>query len=139
VNNPSVIAEHSDGFRPGRGCREAVKRVEELLKEGRAWCVELDFKSYFDTIPQERLLGLVRQRVVDGSVLARLARLLPGKLPDGPQWSGRVAAAAPAALLRKREKRPGYGLSKADSQRWPNRWFAEQGLFSLAHGSFTYR
>jgi RNA-directed DNA polymerase len=42
------------------------------------------------------------------------------------------------ALLRKREKRPGYGLSKADSRRWPNRWFAEQGLFSLEHGSCAY-
>jgi RNA-directed DNA polymerase len=31
------------------------------------------------------------------------------------------------AMLRKREKRPGYGLTKADSQRWPNRWFTMQG------------
>src|SRR5512140_173173 len=42
------FAEHSYGFRPGRGCREAVHRVEELLREGRAWCVDLDFQSYFD-------------------------------------------------------------------------------------------
>ena len=42
------------------------------------------------------------------------------------------------AMLRKREKRPGYGLSQADSRRWPNRWFAEQGLFSLEHGSCNY-
>ncbi|MCW5560225.1 MAG: group II intron reverse transcriptase/maturase, partial [Verrucomicrobiae bacterium] len=42
------------------------------------------------------------------------------------------------AMLRKREKRPGYGLSKADSQRWPNRWFAAQGLWSLEHGSCAY-
>ena len=42
------------------------------------------------------------------------------------------------ALLRKREKRPGYGLSEADSRRWPNRWFAGQGLFSLEHGSCAY-
>jgi RNA-directed DNA polymerase len=42
------------------------------------------------------------------------------------------------ALLRKREKRPGYGLSKADSKRWPNRWFAAHGLFSLEHGSCAY-
>jgi len=42
------------------------------------------------------------------------------------------------ALLRKREKRPGYGLSQADSRRWPNRWFAAQGLFSLEHGSGAY-
>jgi len=42
------------------------------------------------------------------------------------------------ALLRKREKRPGYGLSEADSRRWPNRWFAERGLFSMEHGTCTY-
>ena len=42
------------------------------------------------------------------------------------------------AMLRRREKRPGYGLSKEDSRRWPNRWFAAQGLFSLEHGSCTY-
>jgi RNA-directed DNA polymerase len=285
------FAEHSYGFRPGRGCREAVNRVEELLKEGRVWCVELDFKSYFDTIPHERLLELVRQRVVDGSVLALLKQSLKaGVLEElkgwkptergtpqgavispmlanlylnpldhqmvkagwemvryaddlvvlcrtreeaeqvlaylrhwseqagltlhptktcivnvqsegfdflgwhfrgGKKWprqkslqklqeklrpltrrkqgrsldeiigkvnpilrgwhgyfreSYRTGLSGPdgwlrrrlRALLRKREKRPGYGLSKADSQRWPNRWFAAQGLFSLEHGSCAY-
>ncbi len=42
------------------------------------------------------------------------------------------------AMLRKRQKRPGYGWSKTDSRRWPNRWFAAQGLFSLEHGSCAY-
>ncbi|MBL9135312.1 MAG: group II intron reverse transcriptase/maturase [Verrucomicrobiales bacterium] len=42
------------------------------------------------------------------------------------------------AMLRKREKRPGYGRTEADSRRWPNRWFAKQGLFSLEHGSCNY-
>ena len=285
------FAEQSYGFRPGRGCREAVQRVEELLKEGREWCVDLDFKSYFDTIPHERLLGLVKQRIVDGSVLALLEQSLKagvleemkgwqptergtpqgavispmlanlylnpldhdmarqgyqmvryaddlvvlchsrqeaeqaltqlrqwsqeagltvhpsktrivnahnegfdflgwhfrgdqkwprkksrGKLQDTLRaltrrnsgkslneiivkanrtlrgWHGYFRTSQPAglsgpdgwlrrrlrALLRKREKRPGYGLSQADSRRWPNRWFAAQGLFSLEHGSCAY-
>ena len=42
------FAEHSYGFRPGRGCREAVARVEELLRQDRIWCVDADFKSYLD-------------------------------------------------------------------------------------------
>ena len=53
-----------------------MQRVEQLLEEGRIWCVDLDFKSYFDTIPHERLLGLVQRRVVDGSVLALLEQSL---------------------------------------------------------------
>jgi RNA-directed DNA polymerase len=81
------FAEQSYGFRPERGCREAVKRVEQLLSEGRTWCVDLDFKSYFDTIPHERLLGLVQERVVDGSVLALLTQSLKaGVLEELKGW-----------------------------------------------------
>jgi len=285
------FAEHSYGFRPGRGCREAVAQVERFLRQGRIWCVDADLKSYFDTIPHDRLLVLVKQRVVDGSVLALLEQFLKAGVleemkgwqptergtPQGSvispllanlylnpldhemsqkgwamvryaddfvvlchsqaeaqsvlnylrQWTeaagltlhptktrivnaetegfdflgwhfrggkkwprkksrqklqeklrpltrrnnGRslgeiIAKANPIlrgwhgyfrdsfrtglsgpdgwlrrrlrAMLRKRQKRPGYGLSKADSQRWPNRWFAKQGLFSLEHGSCHY-
>lgn len=285
------FAEHSYGFRPGRGCHQAVARVEELLNEGRLWCVDLDFKSYFDTIPHQPLLGLVKERIVDGSVLALIEQSLKAGVltelrdwqptqqgtPQGAvvspllanlylnpldhqmarrgwcmvryaddlvvlcrtkeeaeqalaflrQWAeqagltvhptktrivntqsegfdflgwhfrggkkwprkkslqklqdklrpltrrtnGRslgeiVAKANPIlrgwygyfrtshptglsgpdgwlrrrlrAMLRKREKRPSYGLSKEDSRRWPNRWFATQGLFSLEHGSCVY-
>jgi RNA-directed DNA polymerase len=285
------FAEHSYGFRPGRGCREAVARVEELFSQGHAWCVDADLKSYFDTIPHERLMALVKQRVVDGSVLALLQQSLrAGVLEElngwqpsergtpqgavispllanlylnpldhevarrgwamvryaddfvvlcptkeeadtvlaflrqwttgagltlhrtktrivhatsegfdflgwhfrgGKKWprkkslqklqeklrplskrtngrslseiitkanpilrgwhgyfreSYRTGLSGPdgwlrrrlRAMLRKREKRPGYGLSEADSRRWPNRWFAVQGLFSLEHGSCTY-
>jgi len=36
----------------------------------RAWgVVEIDFQSYFTTIPHDKLLRLIRQRVVDGSML----------------------------------------------------------------------
>ncbi len=285
------FAESSYGFRPGRGCREAVGRVEELLSQGHVWCVDCDLKSYFDTIPHDRLMALIQQRIVDGSVLAVMEQCLKAgvleelkdwqptergtpqgavispmlanlylnpldhemerrgwamvryaddfvvlcrtkeeaetvlnqlrawttaagltlhptktriveatsegfdflgwhfrggkkwprkkslqKLQDKLRpltrrtqgwslreitakvnpilrgWYGYFRDSHPTglsgpdgwlrrrlrAMLRKREKRPGYGLSKADSQRWPNRWFARQGLFSLEHGSCVY-
>jgi len=285
------FAEHSYGFRPGRGCREAVARVEELLGQSHTWCVDADFKSYFDTIPHERLIELIGKRLVDGSVLALLEQFLKAGVleelkgwqptecgtPQGAvisplmaniylnpldhqvaergwkmvryaddfvvlcrtkeeaetvlahlrQWTAmagltlhptktRIVNAATEgfdflgwhfcggkkwprkkslqklqdklrpltrrtngkslseiiakvnpklrgwrayfrdsyrtglsgpdgwlrrrlrAMLRKRQKRPGYGLSKADSRQWPNRWFAAQGLFSLEHGSCAY-
>lgn len=285
------FAVHSYGFRPGRGCREAVERVEELLGQGRTWCVDLDFQSYFDTLSHERLKGLVKQRIVDGSVLALLDQCLKagvmGELngweptergsPQGSvispllsniylnpldhamvrqgwemvryaddlvvlcrtqeeaeqalsylrQWAeafelkvhptktrivnaqtegfdflgwhfrggrkwprkksakklreklrpltkrnqGKSLSAIIAklnpilrgwygyfrdsnasglrepdgwlrrrlrALLRKQQKRPGHGMNQDDHRRWPNRWFAAQGLFSLEHGSCAY-
>jgi RNA-directed DNA polymerase len=43
------FAEHSYGFRPGRGCKDALRRVEHLLKAGYVHIVDADLKSYFDT------------------------------------------------------------------------------------------
>jgi RNA-directed DNA polymerase len=42
------FAEHSYGFRPGRGCKDALRRVDQLLKEGYTYIVDADLKSYFD-------------------------------------------------------------------------------------------
>lgn len=285
------FADTSYGFRPGRGCREAVDRVEELLNQGHVWCVDCDLKSYFDTIPHDRLMALLGERIVDGSVLELIRQSLKAgvleelkgwqpsecgtpqgavispllanlylnpldhemirrgwamvryaddfvvlcrsreeadavldflrhwtaaagltlhptktrtvhaleegfdflgwhfqgrrkwprkkslqKLQDklrpltrrtnGKSLSAIVAKANPIlrgwhgyfreslrsgltgpdgwlrrrlrAMLRKREKRPAYGRNQADHRRWPNHWFASQGLFSLEHGSCDY-
>ena len=53
------FAEHSYGFRPGRGCKDALRRVEQLLKAGYTYVVDADLKSYFDTIPHDRLMARV--------------------------------------------------------------------------------
>ena len=71
------FAEHSYGFRPGRGCKDALRRVDELLKAGYTHVVDADLKSYFDTIPHDRLLALVAEKVADGRVLA-LIEVVPG-------------------------------------------------------------
>jgi len=286
------FAVHSYGFRPGRGCREAVDRVDELLSQGHTWCVDCDLKSYFDTIPHEQLMRLVKERVVDSNILKVLDQCLkagvleelkgwqpteegtpqgavispllanlylnpldhemgrrgwemvryaddfvvlcrteeeahkvmaflrewtkgagltlhPSKtrivnaqtegfdflgwhFREGKKWprkkslqklqdkmrpltkrtngtslKGIVAKVNPIlrgwygyfreshptglsdpdgwlrrrlrAMLRKREKRPGFGITKDDNRKWSNRWFAKQGLFSLEHGSCLYR
>lgn len=63
------FAEHSYGFRPGRGCKDALRRVDALLRQGHTWVVDADIKGYFDSIPHEPLLALVGERVSDGQVL----------------------------------------------------------------------
>ena len=54
---------HSYGFRPGRGCKDALRRVEELLQAGHTHIVDVDIKGYFDSIPHDRLMALVRERI----------------------------------------------------------------------------
>ena len=70
------FAEHSYGFRPGKGAKDALRRVDTLLKAGHVWVVDADLKSYFDTIPHDRLLALVAERVADGRVLALVESFL---------------------------------------------------------------
>lgn len=71
-----MFAEHSYGFRPGRGCRDALRRVQQLLDEGCTWIVDADLKSYFDTIPKDRLMSRVEERIADGRVLALIRSYL---------------------------------------------------------------
>ncbi len=60
----------SYGFRPGRRCRDALKEVDDLIKEGHAFVVDADIEGYFDSIPHERLMERVEERISDGRVLA---------------------------------------------------------------------
>jgi len=63
------FAAHSYGFRPNRGCKDALRRVDALLKSGHVHVVDADLKSYFDTIPKDRLLALVANKVADSRIL----------------------------------------------------------------------
>jgi len=93
------FATHSYGFRPGRGCRDALRRVEELLKAGYRFVVDADLKSYFDTIPHDRLLGLLRQKVADSRVLALVEAFLKAGILDGLQTWEPEAGAPQGAVL----------------------------------------
>ena len=53
------FAARSYGFRPGRGCKDALRRVDWLLKAGYTFVVDADLRSYFDSIPRPQLLERV--------------------------------------------------------------------------------
>lgn len=76
------FAAHSYGFRPHRGCKDALRRVDALLKAGYNWVVDADLKSYFDTIPHAALMDRVRQKVADGRILGLLEAFLTQKVME---------------------------------------------------------
>lgn len=83
-----TFAEDSYGFRPGRGAKDALRRVDELLKTGKSWVVDADRKGYFDSIPQDKLMAAVGEQVADGAVLELIQRFLKqGVLESGKGWS----------------------------------------------------
>lgn len=78
-----TFAEHSYGFRKGRGCHHALERVEMLLNAGYTYVVDADLKGYFDTIPKDRLLGRVGERVSDRGILGLVEKFLNQGVMDG--------------------------------------------------------
>lgn len=83
-----TFAEDSYGFRPGRGCHHALERVEALLNEGCVYVVDADLKSYFDTIPKDRLMNRVRERISDSAVLRLVESFLDQGVMDGlREWT----------------------------------------------------
>jgi RNA-directed DNA polymerase len=93
------FAEHSYGFRPGRGCKDALRRVDKLLKQGCRYVVDVDLKSYFDAIPHDKLLDEVRKYVADSRVLALIEAFLKADVFDGMrQWTPESGAPQGAVL-----------------------------------------
>jgi RNA-directed DNA polymerase len=80
--------EGSYGFRPGRGCKDALRAVDLLLKEGYTHVVDADLRSYFDTIPQDRLMARVAEKISDGRVLALIEAFLRQDVMKGlERWT----------------------------------------------------
>jgi len=74
--------DRSFGFRPGRGCRDALREVDRLLKAGHTWVVDADIKGYFDSIPHNALLQRVEEQISDGRILKLIGQFLKQGIMD---------------------------------------------------------
>jgi RNA-directed DNA polymerase len=82
------FVESSYGFRPNRGCKDALKSVEQLLNAGLIHVVDADLKSYFDSIPHVKLMDDVRRYIGDGRILALIEAFLKQDILEGlAQWT----------------------------------------------------
>ena len=78
----------SYGFRPGRGCKDALREVDRLLKEGYTWVVDADVKSHFDSIPHDLLMDRIREKVGDGKILNLIELFLKQEImEDMKRWT----------------------------------------------------
>ncbi len=101
-DDPDWAAFHpsSYGFRPGRRCRDALREVDGLIKEGYAFVVDADLESCFDSIPapdliRGRLMERVEQRISDGRVLGLIRGWLDQDIVSGMgRWTPPAFAGA---------------------------------------------
>ena len=80
--------ESSYGFRPQRGCKDALREVDELIKQGYTQVVDADLESYFDTIEHPRLMRRIEERISDGRVLELIGLFLSQDIIHGmKRWT----------------------------------------------------
>ncbi len=72
----NVFVSHSYGFRPRRGCKDALREVERLLRAGYTHVVDADIKAYFDNIPHGPLMADIGRYIADGRVLELIQSFL---------------------------------------------------------------
>lgn len=93
------FAKHSYGFRPQRGCKDALRRVDKLLKQGYTWVVDADLKSYFDTIPHDKLLACLQTKISDSRVLKLIGAFVKAGILEGMREWTPTAGAPQGAVL----------------------------------------
>jgi group II intron reverse transcriptase/maturase len=78
------FTESNFGFRRGKSQHQAIRHVQERVREGYVWCASVDLESFFDEIPHKLILKLIRRKVADERLVTLIAReLKAGVIVDG--------------------------------------------------------
>jgi group II intron reverse transcriptase/maturase len=80
--------ESSYGFRPKRSASDAVAKIKAYLKSGKTEIYDADLSKYFDTIPHDRLMIALKERIVDQRVLKLIHKWLKAPVSEDGQFKG---------------------------------------------------
>ena len=80
--------DSSYGFRPERSSREAMKAIKEHLQSGKTEVLDADLSSYFDTIPHDKLMIVMKQRISDPRILDLIEKWLKSPIYEDGQFKG---------------------------------------------------
>jgi RNA-directed DNA polymerase len=82
--------DSSYGFRPNRSAKDAIAAIKENLKQGNTAVYDADLSKYFDTIPHDKLLVALKQRITDPRILKLINKWLKvSVMEDGKYTSGK--------------------------------------------------
>lgn len=70
------FSENSFGFRPGRSCHDAIKKIEHYKEQGYHHILDADIKTFYDTIPHKLIMDVLRSKIADGWVLNSIQNML---------------------------------------------------------------
>ncbi len=80
--------ESSYGFRPERSSRDALEAIKGYLKEGKSEVLDADLSKYFDTIPHDKLLIGLKERIIDRRILDLIHQWLKAPIYEDGEFKG---------------------------------------------------
>jgi CRISPR-associated protein Cas1 len=86
ILGPRLEREFEDssfGYRPGRSVKQAVRRVDQLRRQGYVWAVDADIDDYFDSVPHNPLIDALEQHVPCERTVDLVCRWLEAYAPTG--------------------------------------------------------
>lgn len=89
----------SFGFRPGLNAHMAVEQIRNDLMDGYFFVIDADIKTYFDSIPHDKLIELFREEVVDGSIIALIRQFLEAGVLDANVYSESVTGSPQGGVI----------------------------------------
>lgn len=95
----AMFKDFSYGFRPRKSAHLALREIYKWLNFGCQWVVDADLKSYFDTIPHDKLLLSVRSRVIDRSVVKLIELWLKAGVMEDMQVKSSIAGTPQGGVI----------------------------------------
>ncbi len=80
--------ESSHGFRPNRSSKDAIKEIKGHLQSGKTGVYDADLSKYFDTIPHDKLMKVVKERISDPRMLKLIVKWLKAPVYDDGELKG---------------------------------------------------
>ncbi len=84
------FSDRSHGFRPGRGCHTALRKVADTWT-GTAWFVESDIADCFGSFNQEIMLSILGENIHDGRFLNLLRNMLQAGYVEDWMWNATLS------------------------------------------------
>ncbi len=108
----------SFGYRPKKSAHAAIQRVSEAIVEGKTYVIDLDLRSYFDTVKHHIVMEKVAQRVSDEAVLWLLRLLLKASGKQGVPQGGVISPLLSNVYLNEVDKMLERAKAVTRYQRW---------------------
>ena len=110
----------SYGYRPKQTAHAAVLRVSEAIVQGKTYIIDLDLRSYFDTVRHHIVLAKVARRVCDDAVLWLLRVILNASGRQGVPQGGVISPLLSNVYLTEVDRMLERAKAATRHQRWTN-------------------